>query len=82
MRTACLKQLIRLTVFGNGSEKMSYSVFRDDQGYWCWRLLSADNSQLAVAAARYRTQHECLAAVAQVKQSTDSRIMVSECPTA
>ena len=57
---------------------MNYSVFRDDQGYWCWRLLSQDNSQLAVAATRYRTQHECLAAVAQVKQSTDSRIRISQ----
>ena len=56
---------------------MNYSVFRDDQGYWLWRLLSADNIQLALSGARYPTQQECLAAVAQVKQSTDSRIMVA-----
>jgi hypothetical protein len=37
-----------------------------------------DDIQLALAGARYRTQQECLAAVAQVKQSTDSRIMVAQ----
>jgi uncharacterized protein YegP (UPF0339 family) len=62
---------------------MNYSLFRDDQGYWLWRLLSVDNIQLALAGAGYQTQQECLAAVAQVKQSTDSRIMVAqERPTA
>lgn len=57
---------------------MSYSIFRDEHGLWCWHLLGPDNVQIALAGTRYETQHECLAAVAQVKQSVDSRITVTE----
>lgn len=57
---------------------MEYSIFRDGQGDWCWHLLAADNAQIALAGTRYKTQQECLAAVAQVKQSVDSRIMIGE----
>jgi uncharacterized protein YegP (UPF0339 family) len=56
---------------------MNYAVFMDEHGYWCWRLVAADNVHIALGGTRYQTQGECLAAVAQVKQSTDSRITVA-----
>jgi uncharacterized protein YegP (UPF0339 family) len=56
---------------------MKYAIFKDDKGYWCWRLIAADDAHIALGGKRYRTQGECLAAVAQVKQSTDSQIELS-----
>ena len=61
----------------NGNTQMNYAVFKDDHGYWCWRLVAADDVHMALGGARYKIQGECLAAVAQVKESTDSRIMVA-----
>jgi uncharacterized protein YegP (UPF0339 family) len=52
-------------------------VFKDDQGAWCWHLIAADNERIALSGTRYKTQQECLAAVARVKQSRDSRILVT-----
>ncbi|MGZ5089533.1 MAG: DUF1508 domain-containing protein [Burkholderiales bacterium] len=56
---------------------MQYAIYKDDHGYWRWRLVTSDNVHIALGAQQYRTQGECLAAVAQVKQSTDSRIMLA-----
>lgn len=48
---------------------MQYQIYKDAQGYWRWRLLAANNQNIAYGEAYYNKQ-DCLHAVNLVKGSS------------
>jgi uncharacterized protein len=54
------------------SGHVAYHMYRDTQGRWRWRLVSADGRLLALAGAGYASESECSAAIDLVKGSAAS----------
>ncbi len=48
---------------------MAYYVYKDGQGYWRWRLRTANNRIIADSGESYHNTTDCLAAITLVKGS-------------
>ncbi|MEH6751744.1 MAG: DUF1508 domain-containing protein [Paracoccaceae bacterium] len=48
---------------------MFYTLYRDANGYWRWRLQAANNRIIANAGEGYHNQSDCLSALNLVKAS-------------
>lgn len=48
---------------------MAYFIYRDEQGYWRWRLRSANNRTIADSGEAYVNKGDCLAGIDLVKGS-------------
>ena len=53
---------------------MTFHVYKDVQGYWRWRLLAANNKNIANSGEGYNNKQDCLAAIALVKQSASAPV--------
>lgn len=49
---------------------MAYYIYKDVQGYWRWRLLAANNRNIANSGESYYNKEDCLHAIALVKGSS------------
>lgn len=52
---------------------MKYTVYKDTQGSWRWRLQAANNEIIASGEA-YSNKADCLAAIKLVKSSTNAPV--------
>lgn len=48
---------------------MSYWIYRDEQGLWRWRLLAANNRNIANSGEGYFNESDCLHAIQLVMGS-------------
>jgi uncharacterized protein YegP (UPF0339 family) len=48
---------------------MKYYIYRDNQSYWRWELLAANNRTVAVSSESYYNKADCQAAIDLVKSS-------------
>ncbi|WP_374379497.1 YegP family protein [Dongia sp.] len=48
---------------------MVYIIYKDQQGYWRWHLLAANNRKIANSGEGYVNKSDCLAVVQLVKGS-------------
>lgn len=48
---------------------MRYVVYQDQQRYWRWRLLAANNRIIADSGESYFNKQDCVNAIALVKSS-------------
>lgn len=46
-----------------------YEMYRDQQFYWRWRLVAANNRIIANSGESYHNKQDCLNAIALVKNS-------------
>lgn len=59
----------RCTRNGRKDSVMAYYVYKDGQGYWRWRLRTANNRIIADSGESYHNTTDCLAAITLVKGS-------------
>ena len=48
---------------------MTYYIYRDQSGYWRWRLVAANNRIIANSGEGYHNKSDCLHAINLVKSS-------------
>lgn len=48
---------------------MAYYVYKDSQGYWRWRLVSANKRIIADSGESYYNKQDCIAGINLVKSS-------------
>jgi uncharacterized protein YegP (UPF0339 family) len=53
---------------------MAYYVYKDNAGYWRWRLLAANNHIVADSSEGYFNKQDCLAAIKLVKSSNSAPV--------
>jgi uncharacterized protein YegP (UPF0339 family) len=53
---------------------MAYYVYKDAQGFWRWRLLAANNRNIANSGDGYWNKQDCLDAIKLVKGSGSAPI--------
>jgi uncharacterized protein YegP (UPF0339 family) len=53
---------------------MAYYVYKDSQGHWRWRLLAANNRNIANSGEGYGNKQDCLHAIGLVKGSSSALI--------
>jgi len=49
-------------------------MYKDQQGYWRWRLLAANNKIIANSGEGYYNKADCRAAIELVKNSKDAPV--------
>ena len=49
---------------------VAYWMYRDPQGMWRWRLLAANNRNIANSGEGYHNESDCLQAIQLVKGSS------------
>jgi uncharacterized protein YegP (UPF0339 family) len=57
---------------------MTYHVYKDSDGEWRWRLLAANNRNIANSGQGYRNKQDCLDAVELVKGSRGAPVIEDE----
>jgi uncharacterized protein YegP (UPF0339 family) len=53
---------------------MAYYVYRDAGNLWRWRLLAANNRNIANSGEGYYNKSDCLAAITLVKGSNSTQV--------
>ncbi len=53
---------------------MTYHVYKDAAGEWRWRLLAANNRNIANSGESYADKRDCLAAIELVKASSNAPV--------
>ena len=53
---------------------MKYIVYRDNQNYWRWRLVAANNKNIADSGEGYWNKQDCLSAIQLVKSSAQTPV--------
>ena len=53
---------------------MMFYVYRDDEGNWRWRLVTAGDEVLAECATPYLRKEDCRAAIQRVKDCRVARV--------
>ncbi len=53
---------------------MAYYIYKDQQGYWRWRLLAANNRTVADSAESYYNWQDCLHGIELVKGSWNAPV--------
>jgi uncharacterized protein YegP (UPF0339 family) len=54
--------------------KVAYHIYKDPQGYWRWRLLAANNHNIANSGEGYHNKQDCLSAINLVKGSASAPV--------
>ncbi|MBN2130923.1 MAG: DUF1508 domain-containing protein [Sedimentisphaerales bacterium] len=53
---------------------MYYTVYRDTQNHWRWRLQAANNEVIADSGEGYYNKQDCLNAIQLVKSSVNAPV--------
>ena len=53
---------------------MAYHIYRDASYQWRWRLLAANNRNIANSGEAYHNKADCLAAISLVKGSSSTPV--------
>jgi uncharacterized protein len=53
---------------------MAYYVYKDQAGWWRWRLKSANNEIVAASSESFSTKHSCLYNIQLVKSSSGAPV--------
>lgn len=53
---------------------MAYYVYKDNAGYWRWRLLAANKRIIADSSESYNNKQDCLTAINLVKLSNSAPV--------
>ncbi len=53
---------------------MSFTVYKDKQGYWRWHLQAANNKIVADSAEGYFNKQDCLHAIDLVKSAYNAPV--------
>ena len=53
---------------------MKFYYGKDNQGYWRWRLVAANNLTIAVSSESYHNESDCLASINLVKSSSNAPV--------
>ena len=54
---------------------MTYIYYKDAKDEWRWRLKAANGRIIADSGEGYTTEHECLADIDRVKNSSDAPVV-------
>ena len=57
---------------------MTYHVYKDAAGEWRWRLLAANNRNIANSGQGYANKQDCLDAIELVKNSRSAPVKEDE----
>lgn len=58
------------------ADPMRYEIYRDTDGEWRWRHVTADGEVIAVAGVGYENEADCMAAILIIKGSSDVPVVV------
>ncbi|WP_437221999.1 YegP family protein [Planctomicrobium sp. SH661] len=64
MRSAVLEEIV-----------LTYVVFKDVSGEWCWRLRAANTRIIAVSGESYHNKADCKSAIELVKSSNGASVV-------
>lgn len=53
---------------------MTYYIYKDSEGYWRWKLLAANNRNIANSGEGYFNKADCLSAIKLVKGSSNAPV--------
>ena len=53
---------------------MKYTIYKDSQGYWRWRLTAANNKIIADSGESYVNKEACKSAINLVKSSANAPV--------
>ena len=53
---------------------MTYEYYKDHKDEWRWRLIASNGRIIADSGEGYSSEHECLADIDRVKNSSDAPV--------
>jgi len=53
---------------------MTYYIYKDDKGLWCWYLKAADGRKIAHSCDSYNDQQDCVSAIGSVRNTYNAPI--------
>lgn len=53
---------------------MHYFMYKDNQGFWRWRFVAANNRIIAVSSESYHNESDCLWSINLIKGSSDAPV--------
>ncbi|HZW39709.1 MAG TPA: DUF1508 domain-containing protein [Ignavibacteriaceae bacterium] len=53
---------------------MHYSIFKDENEQWRWKLIASNGRSIAASGEGYLNKQDCLNAINLVKESSEAKI--------